>query len=40
MSFAIAGLSSEGGGIEIDDAQCVEISFPPFFDLLGEICLH
>jgi 3-phosphoshikimate 1-carboxyvinyltransferase len=39
MSFAIAGLSSESG-IDIDDAACVEISFPTFFDLLGEICLH
>lgn len=39
MSFAIAGLLSEKG-IEIDDADCVDISFPSFFDLLGEICLH
>jgi 3-phosphoshikimate 1-carboxyvinyltransferase len=39
MSFAIAGLLSVGG-VEIDDAQCVDISFPSFFDLLDEICLH
>jgi 3-phosphoshikimate 1-carboxyvinyltransferase len=39
MSFAIAGLVSTHG-IEIDDAQCVDISFPSFFDLLAEICLH
>ena len=39
MSFAIAGLLSEEG-VEIDDAGCVDISFPAFFDLLGEICLH
>jgi 3-phosphoshikimate 1-carboxyvinyltransferase len=39
MSFAIAGLCSEGG-VEIDDAGCVDISFPSFFDLLREICLH
>jgi 3-phosphoshikimate 1-carboxyvinyltransferase len=39
MSFAIAGLCSEGG-VEIDDAGCVDISFPSFFDLLGKICLH
>jgi 5-enolpyruvylshikimate-3-phosphate synthase len=39
MSLAIAGLASDGG-VEIDDAACVDISFPGFFDLLGEICLH
>jgi len=39
MSFAIAGLCSEGG-VEIDDVGCVDISFPSFFDLLGKICLH
>ena len=38
MSLAIAGLCAEGG-VEIDDAQCVAISFPTFFDLLEEICL-
>jgi 3-phosphoshikimate 1-carboxyvinyltransferase len=39
MSLAIAGLSSEGG-VEIDDAGCVEISFPNFFELLDKIRLH
>jgi 3-phosphoshikimate 1-carboxyvinyltransferase len=39
MAFAIAGLCSEVG-IAIDDAACVEISFPSFFDLLRKICLH
>jgi len=39
MSFAIAGLVSENG-VEIDDAACVDISFPSFFDLLAQICLH
>jgi 3-phosphoshikimate 1-carboxyvinyltransferase len=39
MSFAVAGLCSEGG-VEIDDVGCVDISFPGFFDLLGKICLH
>lgn len=39
MSFAIAGLLSDRG-VEIDDAACADISFPSFFDLLGEICLH
>jgi 3-phosphoshikimate 1-carboxyvinyltransferase len=39
MSFAVAGLCSEGG-VAIDDAACVDISFPSFFDLLEKICLH
>jgi 3-phosphoshikimate 1-carboxyvinyltransferase len=39
MALAIAGLCAEGG-VEIDDAQCVDISFPTFFDLLGKIVCH
>lgn len=39
MSFAVAALLSDRG-VEIDDASCADISFPSFFDLLGEICLH
>jgi 3-phosphoshikimate 1-carboxyvinyltransferase len=39
MAFAIAGVCSEVG-ITIDDAACVDISFPSFFDLLRKICLH
>jgi 3-phosphoshikimate 1-carboxyvinyltransferase len=39
MSFAVAGLVSERG-VAIDDADCANISFPTFFDLLGKICLH
>ena len=39
MAFAIAGLCTDGG-VAIDDAACVDISFPKFFDLLGKICLH
>jgi 3-phosphoshikimate 1-carboxyvinyltransferase len=39
MSFAVAGLAAEGA-VEIDDAECVDISFPSFFDLLAQICLH
>ena len=39
MAFAIAGLCSEVG-IAIDDAACIDISFPSFFDLLRKICLH
>ena len=39
MSFAVAGLVS-AGGVAIDDARCASISFPTFFDLLEQICLH
>jgi 3-phosphoshikimate 1-carboxyvinyltransferase len=39
MALAVAGLVSDGG-VEIDDAACVDISFPGFFELLGKICLH
>ena len=39
MSFAVAALSS-AGAVVLDDAACVDISFPEFFDLLGQICLH
>jgi 3-phosphoshikimate 1-carboxyvinyltransferase len=38
MSLAVAGLCAVGG-VEIDDAQCVAISFPTFFGLLDAICL-
>ncbi|HWO41144.1 MAG TPA: 3-phosphoshikimate 1-carboxyvinyltransferase [Candidatus Eisenbacteria bacterium] len=36
MALAIAGLASDTG-VEIDDPQCVDISFPGFFDLLGAL---
>lgn len=36
MALAVAGLSSDGG-VEIDEPDCVDISFPNFFDLLEEI---
>lgn len=39
MALAVAGLASQDG-IEIDDADCVSISFPSFFELLDRICLH
>jgi len=39
MSFAVAGLIASGS-IEIDDAACADISFPTFFQLLEQICLH
>lgn len=39
MSFAVAGLVSDGG-VDIDDPDCASISYPTFFDLLEQICLH
>jgi len=36
MAFAVAGLVAEGG-IEIDDAECVDVSFPGFFARLAEL---
>jgi 3-phosphoshikimate 1-carboxyvinyltransferase len=36
MSLAIAGLSADGG-VQLDDGDCADISFPGFFDLLQEI---
>jgi 3-phosphoshikimate 1-carboxyvinyltransferase len=39
MALAVAGLAAEGG-VAIDRAECVDISFPGFFELLGKICLH
>ncbi len=37
MAMAVAGLATVGG-VEIDDAACVDISFPGFFELLDRIC--
>ena len=39
MAFAVAALSSDGA-IEIDDARCVDISFPAFFDLVDKMRLQ
>ncbi len=39
MALSVAGLASRSG-IELDDADCVNISFPSFFELLERICLH
>jgi 3-phosphoshikimate 1-carboxyvinyltransferase len=39
MALAIGGLAASGG-VAIDTAECVDISFPGFFELLGKICLH
>jgi len=36
MAFAVAGLRTPGG-LELDDAQCVDVSFPGFFRLLEEL---
>jgi 3-phosphoshikimate 1-carboxyvinyltransferase len=37
MALAVAGLSTRGG-IQMDDAACVDISFPTFFGLLNRVC--
>jgi 3-phosphoshikimate 1-carboxyvinyltransferase len=37
MALAVAGLMAEGE-TEIEDAECVEISYPDFFDQLESLC--
>jgi 3-phosphoshikimate 1-carboxyvinyltransferase len=37
MALAIAGLIADGT-TEIEDAECVEISYPGFFDHLEYLC--
>lgn len=37
MALAVAGLLAEGA-TEIEDAECVEISYPGFFDQLESLC--
>ena len=37
MAFAIAGLIADGP-VELDDAACVSVSFPDFFERLQAIC--
>jgi 3-phosphoshikimate 1-carboxyvinyltransferase len=39
MSLAIAGLSTNGG-LQLDDVDCVDTSFPGFFDLLNRMRSH
>ena len=39
MALAIAGLRTEGG-LQLDDAGCVDTSFPGFFDLLNQMRSH
>jgi 3-phosphoshikimate 1-carboxyvinyltransferase len=36
MSLAVAGMASEG--VSIDDAACVNISFPGFFEMMEQCC--
>jgi 3-phosphoshikimate 1-carboxyvinyltransferase len=36
MAFTVAGLLAEGE-TEIEDADCVAVSFPEFFELLGSV---
>ena len=37
MAFAVAGLTAEGETM-IQDSQCVDISYPGFFDTLAAVC--
>jgi 3-phosphoshikimate 1-carboxyvinyltransferase len=37
MALAVAGLMADGK-TEIEDAECVEISYPDFFDHLEYLC--
>ncbi|MEM7244955.1 MAG: 3-phosphoshikimate 1-carboxyvinyltransferase [Acidobacteriota bacterium] len=36
MAFAVAGLFTERG-VELEDAGCVEVSYPDFFERLGDL---
>jgi len=37
MSMAVAGLIAEGGGMIINDTECINTSFPGFMELLGSL---
>lgn len=39
MAFAVAGLLSEDG-VEIDQPDCADVSFPGFFDVLNRLAGH
>ena len=39
MALAIAGLCADNG-VQMDDAGCVDTSFPGFFDLLNRLRSH
>lgn len=37
MSAAVAALAAAPGGVRLDDAAAVDVSFPEFFDVLGRL---
>jgi 3-phosphoshikimate 1-carboxyvinyltransferase len=37
MSLIVAGLRSRGEGIRVQDTECINTSFPVFFDLLSRV---
>ena len=37
MSAAVAALAAAPGGVTLDDADAVGVSFPEFFSLLGRL---
>ena len=37
MALAVAGLLADGE-TEIEDAECVDISYPGFFEQLDDLC--
>jgi 3-phosphoshikimate 1-carboxyvinyltransferase len=40
MAFAIAGLLADDGETEIDGADCVDVSFPGFFEVLQDVVVY
>jgi 3-phosphoshikimate 1-carboxyvinyltransferase len=40
MAFAIAGLIVAEGDTEIDGAECVDVSFPGFFEVLEDVVIY
>ncbi len=39
MAFAVAGLLTDDGETEINEAECVSVSFPEFFQVLSQIAI-
>jgi 3-phosphoshikimate 1-carboxyvinyltransferase len=39
MAFAVAGLLADNGETEINEAECVSVSFPEFFQVLSQIAV-
>jgi 3-phosphoshikimate 1-carboxyvinyltransferase len=37
MAFSVAALLAEGES-EIEEARCVDVSFPEFFEMLQSVC--